>query len=156
MLHRWSGALATAALGTRRARLGVWGIVIVVISGCVTAQSVATRLREDQIEAATARVTAEWGESRGDGSGAAAAAATALGASRDAHAWVDAYVIAHGEKDSARFAPLLQMISEDVEAARAAAVRAGATMQSIEAAATRQPVRAQAGGGGGGGGGGGM
>jgi hypothetical protein len=77
-------------MATHRAGVGVWGIVIVVISGCVTAQSVATRLREDQLEAATGRVAAEWRERRGDGSGAVAAAATAVRASHDAPAWVDA------------------------------------------------------------------
>jgi len=138
--------------------LSFLGLTFALAGACVTAESVAAKVGRAQIVAAEARTAAEDEAARGNRAAVVANAAAALRALRDAHAWVDAYVTAHGRGTPAQFESSLRRIAADADAAGAAALKAGATLQSIEAEISRQQSRVQAGaaGGGGGAGGGGM
>ena len=136
-------------------RISLLGLALSAAGGCLTAESVGAKLRQVQSEVGVARTNAEWASARGDGASAVANAATALRTFRDAQAWVDAYVTAHGRGAAAQFEPALRRIAAEAEAARAAALKAGATRESIEAEAVRHPSWVEAGGGGAGGGAGG-
>ncbi len=141
-------------------KLGFLGLALALVGGCATAESVGVRLGRAQLEAAEARTGAEDGSAGGDRAAAVANAAAAVRTLRDAQAWIDAYAATHGGNTSTQFDPALRRITADVAAARGAALKTGATPESIEAEAVRRQPTVQAGagagGGGGGGGGGGM
>ena len=141
--------------GSVTLNISLLGLALAAAGGCLTAESVAAKLRQVQSETGVARTNAEWASARGDGASAVANAAAALRTFRDAQAWVDAYVTAHGRGASAQFEPTLRAIAAEAEAAGAAALKAGATRESIEAEAVRHQSWVQAGGGGAGGGAGG-
>ena len=128
------------------------GLAVVLLGGCLTAEAVAAKLRGAQVDVGAARIAAEHGDARGDPAAALANAVAALRALGDAQAWVDAYATAHGPRASDQFEPALRRIAADAAAARASALKTGATPQSIDAQVNRERSRAQAGAGGGGGG----
>ncbi len=132
--------------------LGLLGLAVVLLGGCLTAEAVATKLRRAQVEVVEARIAAEDGGARGDPAAAMANAVAALRALRDAQAWVDADATAHGPRASDQFEPALRRIAADAAAARASALKTGATPQSIDAEVNSERSRVQAGAAGGGGG----
>jgi len=132
--------------------LGLLGLAVVLIGGCLTAEAVAAKLGRAQVEVVEARIAAEDGGARGDPAAAAANAVAALRALRDVQAWVDAYATAHGPRASDQFEPALRRITADAAAARASALKTGATPQSIDAEVNRERSRVQGGAAGGGGG----
>jgi hypothetical protein len=132
--------------------LGLLGLAVVLLGGCLTAGAVAAKLRRAQVDVVEARIAADDGSARGDPAAAMANAVAALRAFRDAQAWVDAYATAHGARASDQFEPALRRIAADAAAARASALKTGATPQSIDAEVNRDRSRAQAGAAGGGGG----
>jgi hypothetical protein len=143
--RRFNGLRATMDLGHL-------GLVVVLLGGCVTEETVATKLRRVQVDVVEARRAAEDGGARGDRTAAMANAVAALRALGDAQAWVDAYATAHGPRASDQFEPALRRIAADAGAARASALKTGATRQSIDAEVNRGRSPVQAGGAGGGGG----